>query len=228
MELITTTVSLDAQKAADQVVIHLVKGDSGTRRFQFVPIEGGHLVDMYGLNVAQVKMRAYSRTTTDMLVIDCTFNNASRLIYMTPTEALVANVDEWDSQLVLLDGDNQTLSTMPFTIMIHGTVFEGDAVEHTNTSVLNISYDAANRYIVLEMADNTTLTAELPLSSASLAGLMSAAQYSSLATLVTQMATLMDWLDQSVKTTASPTFYAATIGAVGIDHEGVVTGMKFT
>jgi hypothetical protein len=225
MELITTTVSVDAQKAADQVIIHLVKGDSGTRRFQFVPIEGGHLIDMSA--VAMAKVQAYSQATSGSLLIDCVIESGN--VYMTPTPAFVASVDEWSCQLVLLDGTNQTLSSMPFTTIIHGRVYEGDAVEHTNNSVLNISYDTATRTIILEMADNTVLTAQLPLATAALAGLMSAAQCSSLATLITQMADVMDWLNQSVKTTASPTFANLTVGSVSINGStGVASGLRFT
>ena len=232
MELITTTVSVDAQKTTDLVVIHLVKGDSGTRRFQFVPIEGGHLVNMLdisGKSVDRVKMIAYSSSTSEPLEIDCTFDNAKRLIYMVPTPALVANVDEWACQLVMFDDLNRTLTSMPFNIIVHGTVFEGDAVEHTNNSVLNISYNVATRNIILEMADNTELTVQLPLATTEQDGIMSSELVTHIVNIITSITQFAEWLDQDVTMTGTPTFAELTVGQVHINGStGVVTGLKFT
>lgn len=225
MELITTTVSVDAQKAADQVIIHLVKGDSGTRRFQFVPIEGGHLIDMSA--VAMAKVQAYSQATSGSLLIDCVIESGK--VYMTPTAAFVASVDEWSCQLVLLDGTNQTLSSMPFTTIIHGRVYEGDTVEHTNNSVLNISYDTATRTIILEMADNTVLTAQLPLATTTQDGIMSSELVTHIVNIITSITQFAQWLDQDVRTIGSPTFANLTVGSVSINGlTGVASGLRFT
>lgn len=221
MELITTTVSVDAQKAADQVIIHLVKGDSGTRRFQFVPIEGGHLIDVSA--AAMAKVQAYSQATTGSLLIDCTIDSGK--IYMTPTPAFVASVDEWSCQLVLLDGTNQTLSSMPFTTIIHGRVYEGDAVEHTNVTLEEATYDADTKTLIMTMADGSVITVSLDHAhtnaTTSTAGFESAVDKTNLDLLVSR-------INQALLTTSSPTFNAASIGAVSIANDGTVTGLKFS
>lgn len=221
MELITTTVSVDAQKAADQVIIHLVKGDSGTRRFQFVPIEGGHLIDMSA--VAMAKVQAYSQVTSGSLLIDCVIESGK--VYMTPTAAFVASVDEWSCQLVLLDGTNQTLSSMPFTTIIHGRVYEGDTVEHTNVTLEEATYNAATKTLILTMADGSVISVSLDHvhanATTTAAGFESAVDKTNLDLLVSR-------INQALLTTSSPTFSAATIGAVSIANNGTVTGLKFT
>jgi hypothetical protein len=223
MELITTTVSLDAQKAADQVIIHLVKGDSGTRRFQFVPIEGGHLIDVSA--VAMAKVQAYSQATTGSLLIDCVIESGK--VYMTPTPAFVASVDEWACQLVLLDEDNQTLSSMLFTTIIHGRVYEGDAVEHTNVTLEEATYNAATKTLILTMADGSVITVSLDHvhanATTSAAGFESATDKANLDTLVSRV-------DQDLRTNAAttPSFPSLIVGAVTINNDGTVTGLRFT
>jgi hypothetical protein len=228
MELITTTVSVDAQKAADQVIIHLVKGDSGTRRFQFVPIEGGHLIDVSA--VAMAKVQAYSQATTGSLLIDCVIESGK--VYMTPTPAFVASVDEWACQLVLLVWnediqDYQTLTSMPFTTIIHGRVYEGDAVEHTNVTLEEAAYDAATKTLILTMADGSVISVSLDHvhanATTTAAGFESATDKANLDTLVSRV-------DQDLRTNAAttPSFPSLSVGAVTIYNDGTVTGLRFT
>ena len=89
--LITTTVSVDAQKNGAQVTLHLIQGDAGTRRIMFVPISGGRQIDLDG--VATAKMTAASVHTGEPLLINCTIEQGK--IYMVPTAALVGQVDEY-------------------------------------------------------------------------------------------------------------------------------------
>ena len=222
MSLITTTVSLDAQKTGDQVTMHLVRGDSGTRTFNFIPISGGQMISLYG--VAAAKVQAQSLYTDDPLLIDCTITGG--LIFMVPTAALVANADEWAAQLVLLDSGNQTLHSMPFTIIVHGTVYTGDAIEHTNTTVTEIRWDSTYQYMTIVLADGSTITSPAMThthakATATADGFLSKEHYSKLVDYDT-------WLDQDVSQDGTPTFASATIGAVTIAADGTVTGLKFT
>jgi hypothetical protein len=218
--LITTTVSVDAQKTGAQVTLHLIQGDAGTRRIQFVPISGGRQISL--ANVSGARVRAVS-LSGEPLLINCTIEDGA--VYMVPTAALVQNVDEWACQLVLLNSDDETLSSMPFTILTHGTVYDGDAVEHTNKELSAIYFDSQGR-LTIELADGTVLVADKwvhthDLATATKAGFLSAAHY----TLLTQLA---QRVNQDVRTTASPTFAGLTIGSMTISGDGTITGLRFT
>lgn len=221
MQLITTTVSVDAQKDWSQAVIHLVQGDAGTRRLMYVPIYGGRQISME--RVVKAKVRAESQATGDPLLIDCTIEGGK--IYMVPTAALVADADEFHSQLVLMDADDQTLSSMQFTILVHGTVYEGDAVEHTNNSVSAVYFDEQGR-LTVELMDGTKLVADKwehthPLATTEIDGFMSKEDF-------TLLHGLEEYLDQDVTTEAEPTFAGLHIGDLYIDGDGVITGLRFT
>lgn len=219
--MITTTVSVDAQKTGAQVTLHLIQGDAGTRRIMFVPISGGRQIDLDG--VATAKMTAASVHTGEPLLINCTIEQGK--IYMVPTAALVGQVDEYACQLVLLDDEDQTLSSMPFTIISHGTVYDGDAVEHTNTTVSAVYFDDQGR-LTVELMDGTVLVADKwehthPLATDEIDGFMSKENYA----LLQQLG---QYLNQGVKTTDEPTFAGLHIGDLYIDDEGVITGLRFT
>lgn len=219
--MITTTVSVDAQKTGAQVTLHLIQGDAGTRRIMFVPISGGRQIDLD--SVATAKMTAASVHTGEPLLINCTIEQGK--IYMVPTAALVGQVDEYACQLVLLDDEDQTLSSMPFTIISHGTVYDGDAVEHTNTTVSDVYFDDQGR-LTVELMDGTKIVADKwehthPLATDEIDGFMSKEDF----TLLHQ---LEDYLNQGVKTTDEPTFAGLHIGDLYINGEGEITGLRFT
>lgn len=221
MYLITTIVSLDAEKTGAQVVLHLVQGDAGTRRLQLVPASGGRLVDVRDASAA--KLMAHGIAGGTDLLLDCIMGDGK--IYCTPTAALVADAETYACQLVLLDEDDQTLKTLPFTIVVHGTVYEGDAVEHTNTTATSVYFDA-NGQLTIELADGTKLVAEKwehdhDLADEEKAGFMSPEQFALLEDVA-------GWMDQGVKTTDSPTFAGLTVGDVTISGDGTITGLRFT
>lgn len=221
MELITTTVSLDAEKTGAQVVLHIAQGDAGTRKLQLVPSSGGRLVDTR--DVAAAKLMAHGMGSGADLLMDCVL--ADGLIYYTPTAALVQAADTFAAQLVLLNEFGETLKTLPFTVMIHGTVYQGDAVEHTNTTAQSVYFDDDGQ-LTIELADGTKLVADYwththPLATSEAAGFMSSAQFD----LLTQVA---EWMDQGVKTTDSPTFAGLTVGDVTINPDGTIDGLRFT
>ena len=231
MALITTTVSVDAQKTGAQVVLHLVQGDAGTRKFLFVPTEGGQRIDM--TDVVTAKVRAYVEDSDTSLLINCEITGGN--IYMTPTKALVQNVCKWSCQLVLLDDEDQTLSSMPFTIYTHGAVYNEDTVEHTNTSIENISWNDQYQFLTFELADGTTLVTPIMTHSHDLAsesgpGFESAGHF-------LQLEALAEQVNQDVRDSATPRFASLEIGTeegtgdpvVSIDGEtGVITGLRFT
>ena len=223
MELITTTVAVDAQKTGDQMTLHLVQGDYGTIRFMFVPTNGGSMIDL--TNVAQAKVQAHSTywQPADDLLINCTIQDGN--IYMTPTQALTANLNEYQAQLVLLNSSNQTLHSLPFTIIVHDSVYTGDTVDHTNTTLTELDWTSATLVLTATLKDNTEISVSLPHThpdaTGSSAGFMSAAMYN----LLQQLGA---WMDQGVKTTDDPTFAGLHIGDLSIDSEGNISGARFT
>jgi hypothetical protein len=221
MYLITTTVSLDAEKTGAQVILHLAQGDAGTRRLQFVPAAGGRLIDVREASAA--KLMAHGMGGGADLLMDCALEGGA--IYYTPTAALVAEAETYACQLVLLDDDDQTLKTLPFTVLIHGGVYDGDAVEHTNTTATSVYFDEDGQ-LTIELADGTKLIADRwehthDLATAEKAGFMSPEQFALLANVAS-------WMDQGVKTTDSPTFAGLTVGNVTIDPDGSISGLRFT
>lgn len=221
MTLITTTVAVDAQKTGAQVTLHLVQGDAGTRRLLFVPVSGGKQISMDG--VARAKVRAQSLASGEPLLLDCVIEDEK--IYLTPTAALVQDADEFACDLVLMDAEDQTLTSMPFTTIVHGGVYDGDAVEHTNTTVSKVYFDE-DGCLVLELLDGSKIVADRwehthPLATAEEPGFMSPSQF----TLLQQ---LSEWMDQGVKTTDSPTFAGLRVGDLVINGDGTIEGLRFT
>lgn len=226
MPLITTTVSVDSQRDDyDQVTLNLVQGDSGTRRFLFVPTSGGVPISMSG--VAAAKVSAVMSGSYNPMLIDCVIENGK--IYMTPTVSLVQyDETEYECQLVLLDSSQQTLTSMKFTIYVHGRLYDGDAVEHTNTNVTSISWNGDTLSFALHKADDTTLyspalTHTHPDATTEAKGFMTTSQ-------VTSLNTLNSRVNQDLRSsnTSGPTFYKLTVGSVVIAHDGTVTGLKFS
>lgn len=223
MELITTTVAIDAQKTGDQVTLHLVQGDYGTVKFQFVATSGGSMIDMSPVALAKVRVHSTYWDPSDDLLINCAIQNGN--IYMTPTQALTQNINEYSAQLVLLDSSNQTLSSLPFTIVVHNNVYMGEAVEHTNNSLTEFEWTQATLVLTAKLLDGTTVSVALPHihpdATGSAAGFMSAAMYNTLQQLA-------GWMNQGVKTTDDPTFAGLHIGDLSIDSEGNISGARFT
>lgn len=229
MILITTTVAVDAQKTGAQVTLHLIQGDAGTRRILFVPVSGGRQVDISG--AARAYVRALSLAAEEPLLIPCTIEDGNA--YMVPTAALVANADEWACELIFMDDEEEPiedyigrkLTSLPFTIITHGSVYDGDAVEHTNNSVSAVYFDEQGR-LVVELLDGSKIIAPKwehthPLATAEEPGFMSPSQF----TLLQQ---LSEWMDQGVKTTDSPTFAGLRVGDLVINGDGTIEGLRFT
>lgn len=219
--LITTTVSLDADVGEPQKTIHLVVGDYGTRRFRMIPVSGGRLMDMTQVAAAKVRLACAGR---EALLIDCVLG--SHYADMIPTEAMVDEADEWQAQLVLLDDSDQTLSTAPFTICVHGTVYEGDAVEHTDNSVMSVYYDEQGR-LTLEKLNGDIIRTAGPWEhthedvTEEASGFMPAADHQAIETL-------QGYLDQEVKTDSDVEFKSITVGGITINEDGTIEGARFT
>lgn len=216
--LLTTTVCVDAQKPAGQMVIHLNRGDSGTRALRMIPVDGGAAVDLSG--AAQAKVMAHPLNGGEDLLISCELGD--RYADMVPTEALVASENEYTAQLVILDSEDQTIKSMPFTILVHANVYTGDAVEHTSKSVTAMSW--AGTRLTLTMEDGTSISVDLshthPIVTSTRDGFMGSDMYDLLMLL-------SSYMDQSVKVGASPTFAGLTIGSVVISADGTMSGVRF-
>lgn len=227
--IITTTVSVDAQRDEKQVVVHLKQGDFGTRALRFVPVSAGLPVDF--ANVTGGSMKAKSKTDdTNVLLLDGTLGD--NCLDIVPTEALTRDADEYACEVLLTNADGETLTSAAFTVIVHGTVYSGDAVEHTNTSILSAYFDA-NGKLVLVQADGEKITADrwehthanataTPGDTEGTAGFMSAEDK-------TRFDAIEGYLNQSVKTTDTPTFASLNIGtAIMIDGEtGIASGFRF-
>lgn len=218
--LITTTVSVDAQNQGDLVKIHLVQGDAGTRRLQLVPTSGGRPISLD--NVADAKVRAQN-IAEEPLLINCSIDAGK--IYMVPTAALVERATEWACQLVLLNSEQETLSSMPFTIITHGTVYDGDAVEHTSDRVSGMEWNDATKELVIVLESGTRITCDLTHTHAVVTavadGFFPHGQYAALQNWIT-------WLNQGVATTDTPTFAGLHVGGLYIDGDGIIHNARFT
>ena len=219
--LITTTVSVDAQKPGSQAVIHLVRGDSGTRALRLVPTEGGRVISFE--NVAQAKLRAHPLSGSSDLLLNCELGES--FADVVPTPAFVEAAEEWACQLVLLDENNQTISSAPFTVIVHEDVYHGDAIEHTNTKVSGMTWDANTMTLklVLENGEEKTivLTHGHPVVTATEDGFFPHGWYDELLNWI-------NWLNQGVKTTDSPTFAGLHIGSLYINGNGEIQNARFT
>lgn len=216
--LITTTVSLDTQRTAAQAVIHLKRGDAGTRTLRFVPVSGGAPADF--TNVSQAKVRVAGDTP---LLLSCALGE--NYADMTPTGALTATAGEKACELALLNAAGETLTTATFTIMIHESVYPGDAVEHTNAGLGALTYDADGR-LTAELLDGTRVKAPAQThthanATSGAAGFMSAEDKTALDGMAGK-------IDQDVKTTGTPTFATVTVGSLTIGADGTITGARFT
>ena len=223
MELITTTVAIDQERQGEQVTLHLVQGDYGTIRFQFVATNGGNKIDM--ANVSEAKVMAHSTywEPSEDLLINCTIQDGN--IYMTPTQALTQYRNEFQAQLVLINSLTQTATSLYFTIIVHDRLYTGDTVEHTNTTLTQMDWEPVTLVLTATLKDGTTVSVSLPHThpdaTGSSAGFMSAAMYN----LLQQLGA---WMDQGVKTTDDPTFAGLHIGDLSIDSEGNISGARFT
>jgi hypothetical protein len=223
--LMTTVVSLDCVVGEPQLVIHLVQGDYGTRALRMIPLYGGRLINFAEAGVAAAKV-VLACEGHENLLIDCeTGENWAELV---PTANMVSTADEWNAQLILLDENNQTLHSAPFIINVHGDVTHGDMVEHTDSRVIDAYYDAQGD-LNLEMRSGETIKS----SGKGYLATYVQGQLEAGNKLLTdedrgKLDDIDDYLDQSVKTTASPTFSGLTIGEITISADGTISGATFT
>lgn len=232
MPLITTTVAVDSSNANyNQVVLNLVQGDYGARRFMFVPTIAGEPVDPHDFTNAYID--AVVAGSYNPMLINCVIENGK--IYMTPTVSLTQyDNTEYMCELRLIKPDESQLTSMKFTIYVHDRLFTGDAVEHTNTTVTGIGWNGNTLSFSLNKADGDTLyspalTHRHANATASADGFMDKDQFAFVKKLKDGTdAEHPAWVDQDVSLDASPTFAAATIGQVAIAADGTVTGLKFT
>lgn len=145
--LVTTTVSLDVGVQDPQMVIHLMMGNYGTRALRLVPVSNGRLMDMDDFAGASVGMSCAGH---ENLLIDCELGD--HYVTLVPTQAMTEQADEWLCQLNLYDSQQQVLSSAPFKIIVHGSVYAGDAVEHTNSGVTALYFDSQG-YLNAERLD---------------------------------------------------------------------------
>ena len=219
--LITTTVSVDAQKPGSQAVIHLVRGDSGTRALRLIPTEGGRVISFE--NVAQAKLRAHPLSGSSDLLLNCELGE--NYADVVPTPAFVEAAEEWACQLVLLDENNQTISSAPFTVIVHEDVYHGDTIEHTNTKVAGMEWDDATKTLTIVLENGDRITCDLShthaIVTATTDGFFSHEWF-------TALMNLLAWCNQGVKTTDSPTFAGLHIGSLYINGNGEIQNARFT
>lgn len=221
--LITTTVSLDVNTEQPLMVIHLVQGNYGTRALRLVPVDSGRLMDLSGVATASVGMSCVGH---DNLEIDCEVDE--RYVTLVPTQAMTEEADEWLCQLNLMDAGQNVLSSAPFRIIVHGSVYDGDAVEHTNSGVTAVVVEADGK-ITLEKMDGETVTSGTSTFSHTHAEATSDAAGFMPAGMFADVAAIQDKIDQAVKTTSEVEFSKITVGTIVIDSEtGEISGAKFT
>lgn len=220
--LITTTVSLDCDTPANQKVVHLVMGDYGTRALRLIPVSEGRLVNMAEKGFVRAKVMLECDGHEDLL-IDCTMGETSATL--VPTAAMVSSADEWNAQLILYKESDETLTTQPFKINVHGTVYEGDAVEHTDSRVLAAEYDEQGDLLIEILGSDEPITASGKAYLASyVEGVLSAENELVTAEDRAAINGISNYLDQSVKQETSPRFAGMQIGGTWDASTGKWTG----
>jgi hypothetical protein len=222
--LITTTVSLDCAGNANQIVIHLVQGDYGTRALRLIPVLEGRLMNMEEAGVVRAKVALADRGVAGP-VIDCELGDCYAT--MVPTKGMMTTAREWAAELILLNEENGTVRSMPFTLIVHETVYKGnDTVEYTNSRVTSAEYDEQGR-LTLEELNGEKIVA------GGLENLIAALREELADYLLTpedraDLTMMKGYLNQSVKTDASPEFAGLKVGTVEISAGGEISGAIFT
>ena len=227
---ITTVLSLDCDYVEPMRVIHLVQGDYGTRALRMVPVHQSRLINMQAEGYVQAKVRLACEGH-EALLIDCELGDTYATL--VPTPAMVSGADEWTAQLVLYKEDNTMLSTQEFRINVHGTVYNGDVVEHTSSKILSVSYDDQGR-LSIETDDGRTVSADETVQEAHTHDLAAADGEQTTGndgfmskTDKAFLDSLAGMFDQSVKTDATPEFAGLKIGNLEINDDGYITGARF-
>ena len=154
--MITTTVSLQVDEMVPKKVIHLVKGDTGTRRLRLIPIlEGGQLLDMGAAGVKSADLLLSDGANN--LLIHCELGD--HYADFVPTANMMGQATVWQAQLALMNIQNETVTTVPFVIYVHGNVWSGDAVEHTDVRVSKAEWMTDGRLKLTLMNGETVITA---------------------------------------------------------------------
>ena len=220
--IITTTVSLDTQRDETQVIIHLKQGDFGTRALRFIPAAGGKPVDFTNVTSGHLKLKS-KENEENVLELDGV--PGDNYVDIVPTEAMTKYAEEYACELALMNADKEPLTSATFTIIVHGTVYNGDTVEHTNKTVTAVYFDE-NGQLCVALADGTVIKAEKwththDNATAEAAGFMSAEDKATFDTIT-------PYIDQGVKTSDTPTFAGIKIGdTVTISSDGLATGLRF-
>ena len=220
--IITTTVSLDTQRDETQVIIHLKQGDFGTRALRFIPAAGGKPVDFTSVTSGHLKLKS-KENEENVLELDGTLGD--NYVDIVPTETMTKYAEEYACELALMNADKEPLTSATFTIIVHGTVYNGDTVEHTNKTVTAVYFDE-NGQLCVALADGTVIKADKwththDNATAEAAGFMSAEDKATFDTIT-------PYIDQGVKTTDTPTFAGIKIGdTVTIGSDGLATGLRF-
>lgn len=220
--IITTTVSLDTQRDETQVIIHLKQGDFGTRALRFIPAASGKPVDFTNVTSGHLKLKS-KENEENVLELDGTLGD--NYVDIVPTEAMTEYAEEYACELVLMNADKEPLTSATFTIIVHGTVYSDDTVEHTNKTVTAVYVDE-NRQLCVALADGTVFKVEKwththDNATAEAAGFMSAEDKVAFDTITPH-------IDQGVKTSDTPTFAGIQIGdTVTISSDGLATGLRF-
>lgn len=220
--IITTTVSLDTQRDETQVIIHLKQGDFGTRALRFIPAASGKPVDFTNVTSGHLKLKS-KENEENVLELDGTLGD--NYVDIVPTEAMTEYAEEYACELVLTNEADETLTSATFTIIVHGTVYSGDTVEHTNKTVTAVYFDENGQLCVVLGGDETIKAGKWTHThdnaTADAAGFMSAKDKKALDAITPH-------IDQGVKTSDTPTFEGIKIGdTVTISSDGLATGLRF-
>lgn len=224
--LITTTVSLDCDTEQPMKHIHLVRGDKGIRRLRLVPVLNGKLIDMEAAGIERAKV-VLSGTSANTM-IGCTLGD--RWADFVPTGTLTEISGQWNANLVLLDGEGGQVTCCPFVIIVHAGVYDGDLIEHTDNRVTSAAYSGAEESkgsLVIQMRDGEEIAVT---GSEYLVEMIADALDERLLKDGDRedIQTVLDEMNEYVKTGTSPTLTGLTIGGLTIRSDGTLEGAKFT
>lgn len=217
--LITTVVGLSVDVSDPQKVIHLVRGDYNTRVLRMVPVHAGQVVDLSQVEQAKLRLAGASNN------LEINGVKGAGYVDIIPTEAMTESAQDWAAQLVLLNDEQETIAAAPFTVRVHGDVYNGDAVEHTDNRVTGVHWE--DGVLVVTMADGETISApgiwehRHDNATDEADGFMSSEDKATLDDLDQR-------LTQDVSTTADVEFGSVTVGSIVLHSDGTITGARFS
>ena len=121
---------------------------------RYLPAFRGWSMDMQAAGVVGAELMLSDGATN--LMVDCELGD--HYADFVPTTNMMGQATVWQAQLALMNALSETVTTVPLVIMVHGNVFTGDTVEHTDVRVSRAEWMTDGRLKLTLMNGETVIT----------------------------------------------------------------------